>query len=352
MRLPNGYGSVIKLGGKRRKPYAVRITVDYKQNDSGEYVQKYKYLEYFEKSKEAYAYLAEYNAGVKVQEHVSISNLPTFEEVYHLWIDFKFSLKKKPSQGTYGNYKTAFKHMEDLHKLKFKNIRLADLQEVVSRYKYKSSGTNIAMMTVLHGMYQYAMKHEMVEKDYSKLVTVEWAEPEDSRHTTFLDSEIESLWERKDEKDVFVVLIMMYTGVRMSEFLTLRNENIHIGERYMIGGMKTDAGKGRVIPINEKIVPLLESHYDSGGEYFYPWKGGRPYSFGTFYNTNWKNVMAAMNMEHRPHDTRHTCATWLEAAGVSDFHRKLILGHAVDDITNGVYTHVSTETLIEDINRI
>ena len=26
MKLPNSYGSVIKLGGKRRKPYAVRIS--------------------------------------------------------------------------------------------------------------------------------------------------------------------------------------------------------------------------------------------------------------------------------------------------------------------------------------
>ena len=26
MRLPNGYGSVIKLKGKRRKPYAVRTS--------------------------------------------------------------------------------------------------------------------------------------------------------------------------------------------------------------------------------------------------------------------------------------------------------------------------------------
>lgn len=27
MRLPNGYGSVTKLSGKRRKPYVARVTV-------------------------------------------------------------------------------------------------------------------------------------------------------------------------------------------------------------------------------------------------------------------------------------------------------------------------------------
>lgn len=352
MRLPNGYGSVIKLGGKRRKPYAVRITTDYKQNDAGEYVQKYKYLEYFEKSKDAYAYLAEYNAGVKVKEHVPLSNLPTFAEVYNMWLDFKFSLKKKPAAGTYSNYKAAFKNLEPLHSIKFKNIRLSDLQEVVSRYKDMSSGTNAAIMTVLHGMYKYAMRYEFVEKDYSQLVTVEWENPSEPSHVPFLKSEVEYLWQHKDEENVFVVLIMIYTGVRASEFLTLKTENIHIDKRYMIGGMKTDAGINRIIPINEKIVPLLESHYNTENEYFYPRNDGRAYSFVAFYRANWKNVMAAMNMEHKPHDTRHTCATLLEEAKVSDFHRKLILGHAVDDITNGVYTHVSTETLIEDINQI
>lgn len=82
MKNPNGYGSVIYLGKDRRKPYAVRITDGFRKNEKGVYVQKFKYIEYFEKSKDAYVYLAEYNAGVKVKEHISLSNHPTFAEVY------------------------------------------------------------------------------------------------------------------------------------------------------------------------------------------------------------------------------------------------------------------------------
>lgn len=29
MKMPNGYGSIIKLSGKRRRPFAVRITAGY-----------------------------------------------------------------------------------------------------------------------------------------------------------------------------------------------------------------------------------------------------------------------------------------------------------------------------------
>ena len=62
MKLPNSYGSVIKLGGKRRKPYAVRIS-KLVEDDTGKVKRKYTYLAYFAKPEMAYTYLAEYNSG-------------------------------------------------------------------------------------------------------------------------------------------------------------------------------------------------------------------------------------------------------------------------------------------------
>lgn len=55
MKLPNSYGSVIKLGGKRRKPYAVRIS-KLVENDTGKVKRKYTYLAYFSKPEMAYTY--------------------------------------------------------------------------------------------------------------------------------------------------------------------------------------------------------------------------------------------------------------------------------------------------------
>ena len=65
MKLPNSYGSVIKLGGKRRKPYAVRIS-KLVEDDTGKVKRKYTYLAYFAKPEMAYTYLAEYNSGAVV----------------------------------------------------------------------------------------------------------------------------------------------------------------------------------------------------------------------------------------------------------------------------------------------
>lgn len=59
MKLPNGYGSVIKLGGNRRKPFAVRITTGY--TDEGK--QKFAYLGYNESRKQALVALAGMRPG-------------------------------------------------------------------------------------------------------------------------------------------------------------------------------------------------------------------------------------------------------------------------------------------------
>jgi integrase len=63
-------------------------------------------------------------------------------------------------------------------------------------------------------------------------------------------------------------------------------------------------------------------------------------------------MMGKLGMYHVPHDCRHTCATLMERAKISKLHRKLILGHKIKDLTEGVYTHVSHEDLMADMIKI
>ena len=55
---------------------------------------------------------------------------------------------------------------------------------------------------------------------------------------------------------------MIYTGLRPTELLEILTENVHLEEKYMIGGIKTDAGKDRIIPLNDKIIPLIKNRYE------------------------------------------------------------------------------------------
>lgn len=62
MRLPNGYGEVVKLSGARRRPYAARITTGWYYNDQTEKrVQRYQILGYAATRAEALQILAHYN---------------------------------------------------------------------------------------------------------------------------------------------------------------------------------------------------------------------------------------------------------------------------------------------------
>lgn len=56
MRRANGEGSIFKLSGKRRKPWAVRITVGYEENGK----QIYKYVGYYQTKTEAKTAVREY----------------------------------------------------------------------------------------------------------------------------------------------------------------------------------------------------------------------------------------------------------------------------------------------------
>ena len=63
-------------------------------------------------------------------------------------------------------------------------------------------------------------------------------------------------------------------------------------------------------------------------------------------------LIEQMGMNHRPHDTRHTCVSMLAVAGVDDKIIKKIVGHKGQSVTETVYTHFEIQELLEAINRI
>lgn len=62
MKLPNGYGSVVKLSGKRRKPYIVRKTVGWHYDkEKDKQVQEMITIGYTATKAEGLLMLADYN---------------------------------------------------------------------------------------------------------------------------------------------------------------------------------------------------------------------------------------------------------------------------------------------------
>ena len=80
MKLPNGFGSVYKLPGNRRKPWAVRITISRKEGKDGLTHWKYKYLGYYESQAAALTALTHYNenpydmnANIRIRTQIELT---------------------------------------------------------------------------------------------------------------------------------------------------------------------------------------------------------------------------------------------------------------------------------------
>lgn len=335
MKHPNGYGSVIKLSGKRRKPFAARITDGWELNtNTGKVKQKYKYVGYYKTRQEAMIALAEYN-----KDPYDIDNKKaTFADIYSMWAKEKF--KDKPI--TRG-YKAAFNLSEPLHNMKFIDIRKAHMQSIIDDMD-KSYSTKSITKTLYGQLFKFALENDITDKNYAQFVTVPKDTGESNREP-FSDAEIQTLWDSsRENQSAHMALIMIYTGLRPSELLQIENENINIDERYLIAGIKTDAGKDRIIPINEKILPLIRDRM-SDQKYLFVSARGDKMSYDTFRAKRWNPLMQELNMKHKPHDGRHTFATLMDNAGANKVSIQKIMGHASQGITDKVYTHKNIDEL-------
>ncbi len=365
MKLPNGYGSVIKLKGKRRKPWAVRTSYLEEQPD-GTVKRKRKYLAYFAEQKHALSYLAEYNNGSVIPEHQKYSNVPTFAELFDKWKSYRNSLKSKPTAATWKNYNIAFNFYAPIHHKKIISIKAQDIQDCITAQNNKSRTTIGAMRTVVKGMWDYAIINEYVQTDITQRLVYEYAESGTPIHTRFTDSEISKLWDALwTINNVDIILIYIYTGCRPVELLEIKSEDVHIEERYMIGGVKTEAGRNRIIPIHEAIVPLIEYRLAQKRPYLITNKYGNHYTRAVYHNSNWNTVMKKMQFNHAPHDCRYTFASLADNANMNEICKKLIMGHALanknntafktgdaGDITSGVYTEKTIADLIAEVNKL
>lgn len=340
LKNPNGYGSVCKLPGKRRKPFAVIVTTGW--NDEGK--QRREYLGYYKSRREAMVALADYNNN---PYDLSAGKL-TFKEVYERLIKERFPKISKSNQL---GYEMAFRRSEPLHDMKFNEVRKAHLQSVIDNCD-KSWGTKKKIKVLFNQMYKHALENDLTHKDYARFVELPKNDTKNSRKPFTLD-EINILWENINRfDDIDSVLIMIYTGLRPGELVEVKNKSIQLDERYFRGGFKTEAGTNRVIPIHKKIHKLIENRMGPNNEYLITNFEGSKLSYYVYYHEKFKKIMQQLELNHRPHDCRHTFATLMDNADANKLSIKRIMGHAAKDITDKVYTHKDIKQLLMAIDRL
>lgn len=309
MKLQNGFGSICKQKDcKRRNPWRVYLPFSEADRRAG---KKRMTLGCFRTKTEAINALTEYHKNPDIFLHRET----TFEEVYDLWSENHF---KGLSGYTVAGYRTAFRHCEPISQRAICELRLIDLQNIINNaeggYRKKEN-----IKQFMGHIFRYALLNDIIAKDYTPGIEI-GERIKTVRKERYSDEEIQKLWEHSEES-VYIkyILILLYTGMRKSELYTLKAENIHLDEKYCVGGIKTKAGKNRVIPIADKILPFFQ---------FLPVKNKI-----TSNDNCIKAELKRLGIKRTIHETRHTFASLMQKAGVPLFTTQRIMGHKSDNIT-------------------
>lgn len=351
MKLANGMGSVYKQGGKRRNPWIARKTKGWEIDEkTGRTKQRYLTIGYYPTRQEALTALMNYNQNPYNVEASSI----TFAEVYERWSKEHF-VKVTPSSCR--SWAAAFNHSKPLHNMRMRDIRPNHLEGAIHDAKVGDS-TKQRMKSLYNLMYKYCLKYDIVEKDYAALCeSVKRGKPKIVR-IPFSHEEIQTLWDNVSFPFVDMVLIGIYSGWRPQELAILKIADIDLEARTMFGGLKTDAGRNRVVPIHSAIYELVVANYNKavamGSVYLFNDENGQQGTHLTYdkYRGRFEKINKRFNMSHKPHDTRHTFISAAKSANMNEYILKLIVGHEILDVTEKVYTHRSMQELADEIEKI
>lgn len=345
MKLPNSYGSITKYSGRRRNPWIVRITTGIVYDEKkGDYKQVRKILGSFSSRKEALEALTQYN----LSPYDLTQNKITFGEIYQIVFENKFSRLSRKSQTSYNS---AFKHCKAIQDIPIRDIKTAALQKVIDECE-AGSRTKDNMCTVMNAVFEYAMQNDLVVKNYTEFVTYEKSAPVLER-VPYTDDEIQTLWNIESNRyEAKVVLILLYTGMRISELLDMKRECCHLDERYLdVLSSKTKAGI-RKVPIHDRIFPLVKYFYNKNCEYLIVNDNNGKLTYSNFLKRDYSALNAEFGMNHLFHDTRHTFISLAQRYRLNEFCLKRIVGHSGHGVTQNVYTHVGVPELLQEINKI
>ena len=335
MKNQNGYGTVVKLSGNRRKPYTVRKTLGF--NEKGHPV--YMSIGYFSTREQGLIALAEYN---KEPFNVELCKI-TLGELFSLWREKR---AQKLGECNKRNLIYAYKHIKHLENMKYTDIKSFYMQESIDNCGFGYSTQHTVKNLWVH-LDNFAFELDIIRKKYSQILTAD-SVPETSR-VPFSEDEIKCVWQISDKPFVDSVLILLYTGMRISEMLSLETANVDLNTNAIKCGIKTKAGKNRIIPIHPLILPFVEKRVKNGGYLF--GTNEKPMPLSKYYGI-WKEVMQLANLNHTPHECRHTFETRLDSAGANRRCIDLLMGHASKDVGNRIYNHKTILQLREAVEML
>lgn len=348
LKNPNGYGSVVKLSGNRRRPFEVRVNTRMDER----YYPVYDVLGRYPTRDEGLIVLAEYNRN----PYNITDREMTFSQLYEKYYKNKYEYSGKVySQSSMACTKSAYGYCSALYDLTYSKLRTDDFRSILGQINNKGKPLSHALQEHIKNLFtqmdKYALQNDIIEKGYASFASITVSE-DDTPGVPFTTEELQILWNNKDVPWVDSILIYIYSGWRVSELILMPTEDIDLKGNTFKGGLKTAAGKNRIVPIHSKIRDFVEHRLKTNKDILFA-IDGQSVSTGTYtklFKKTLKNV--GINTYHTPHDCRHTFTSLLDSAGVNQVCIDRLIGHASNSLTTHTYTHKTIEELRQAIEMI
>ncbi|MEG0285105.1 MAG: site-specific tyrosine recombinase XerD [Vagococcus sp.] len=229
------------------------------------------------------------------------------------------------------------------------------------RNEGKSSATIIRMVSALRKFHQFLRQERYTDND--PMQHVDTPKKQQKLPKTLSIKEVEKIIEAPDTSDILgirdrAILELMYaTGLRVSELITLKLDDLHLS----LGLIQT-LGKGdkeRIIPIGDQAINWINIYLEKSRPellaknkkektrvLFLNYKGEGFSRQGIWKNLKVYVVQAGIEKEVTPHTLRHSFATHLLENGADLRVVQELLGHA-DISTTQIYTHISKKRMAD-----
>lgn len=366
-RLPNGFGQITELKKTNlRNRFRAMVTVG--KTSTGRPIAKLlKPESYFATYNDAYQALVEYNKNpYDLDDAISVM------ELYERWSEEYFKTLKSESSAR--TITSAWAYCSSIYDMRATDVRARHIKgcmeegraNIKGEMRLPSAGVKSRIKSLFNLMFDYALEYEIVDRNYARTFNVSddiVKETEEAKrgHIPFTEEEIEILWDNIDVKQyVDVILFQCYSGWRPQELGLLRLENINWENGTIMGGMKTEAGTNRVVPIHPKVRHIVKRKYkeamELGSEYLFNCTDSRGDMKLTYdkYQKRFMKVISELklNDQHRAHDPRVHFTTMAKKYKLDEYAIKYIVGHSISDITERVYTQREVEWLVEEMKKI
>lgn len=303
----------------------------------------YQYLGYFPTQREAKECLADYNA-LKTPHGRRVS-LGT------VWSEYEATYGDRWPNNTRRAKFASWAVLEPYADMDINRINVTMFEDL-----FKASGKNKPVLTLakslVNMLYDFAVKKQYTTPDYARFIRyieIDAGTPTKHPHKRIPRETISDLWQHSDDRVVQSVLFMIYTGVRIGEFVSLKPSDVDRDAKiFTIRESKTEAGRNRRVPIADKILPIVDEWLALGYHNLAPfptiWRQSTP-------ENNFRERFKMLLPDNKPHDTRYTCVSELTEAGAPATVIRSIVGHKDANVT-ARYTQISDELKLEWINKL